>query len=489
MEYQSDYCDTSASLEINVRFIKMTNKLDITGILTWNTIFQRNIRLTTMSSTTGCPGCGSDVRQVKAGFANGVQRFKCMACLKRYTVQHQERGYPVDVRREAQQLFDSGVKLRQIARQLGVNHQSVANWLREQPAVVDEKALIPMDAGQSKRRPTISDVARQAGVSTATVSSFINHKGRMGQATRKRIQAAMEELHYTPNALVRAIRQQRTRIFGVLLFGLGSLDEHVGQSLTPPLLAGISRAADDVEHDMLLYSGWPDHPERHSGLSFLNGHIDGLLWVAPEMREPAMERAAAAGLPVVGLLSRHVPDTVGYVNADNFLAMNQVVRHLADRGHRRVAFLGPAHSSNFMDRLDGYQRSALEAGLDIDPALEAIVPYPRVAASIRDAVDRWLVMPGRPTAIVCADDGLAALTYDSLAARGVDVPRDIALTGFNDILDARLIAGGLTTIRQPFHEMGRVATERLLAMIEGAPVDECRVTLPTTLVVRASTGE
>jgi len=452
----------------------------------------------TMPSRTKCPYCASDTRQVKAGLANHLQRYKCMSCQRRYTLEHQDRGYPTQIRQEAFRLFDQGLKLRQIAKQLGVNHQSVANWMRERHApdpVPDSTTGIDatpdsrgVDLSQPKRRPTISDVARMAGVSTATVSSFINNKGRMGPATRKRIQAAMEELHYTPNALVRAIRQQRTHIFGVLLFGLASLDAHVGDSLTPPLLAGISHAADNAEHDMLLYSGWPDHPERHSGLSFLNGHIDGLLWVAPEMREPAMERVAAAGLPVVAMLSRHVPDGVGYINADNCDAMRLIVEHLTSRGHARIAYIGPAHSSNFKDRLDGYRAAMLGAGLESRPDLEAVLDYPLKPEMIGSAIDRWVSPDVRATAIICADDGLAAAAYDALQARGLSVPEDMALTGFNDIFDARRIAGGLTTIRQPFREMGQLAAERLLAMIDGASVDTCRVTLPTELVVRESTG-
>jgi len=462
-----------------------------------------------MSLKSKCPYCGSDTRQVKAGMANDVQRYKCMTCQRRYTIEHQDRGYPADVRQEAVRLFDQGIKLRQIAKQLGVNHQSVANWMREKQTIdpsvpnvdgirnsvisqgsraIRQDTPQAADLSQPKRRPTISDVARMAGVSTATVSSFINHKGRMGTATRKRIQSAMEELHYTPNALVRAIRQQRTRIFGVLLFGLASLDEHVGDSLTPSLLAGISHAADNAEHDMLLYSGWPDHPERHSGLSFLNGHIDGLLWVAPEMREPAMDRVAAAGLPVVAMLSRHVPDGVGYINADNFGAMSLLVDHLTSRGHSRIAYLGPAHSSNFKDRLEGYRSAMRHAGLDTNPLLEAAIDYPFNSDVPGIAVDQWLSANVRATAIICADDGLAAAAFDALQARGIRVPEDIALTGFNDIFDADRIAGGLTTIRQPFRQMGQLAAERLLAMIQGAPVDTCRIVLPTELVVRASSG-
>jgi DNA-binding LacI/PurR family transcriptional regulator len=206
------------------------------------------------------------------------------------------------------------------------------------------------------------------------------------------------------------------------------------------------------------------------------------------MSEPAMERAASGGLPVVALMTRHVPDKIGYVNADNIGALHLLVAHLKDLGHRCIAYAGSAHSSNYLDRRDGFREAARAAGLSSDAAMELSSTGMFYSFDVYEAaLDRWLALPAPPTAIIVSDDGLAVAFVEALTRRGLRVPEDMAVTGFDDVPDAARSAGGITTIRQPFREIGRKAVERLIALIEGAPVSECRVALPVDLVVRGST--
>lgn len=456
-----------------------------------------------MLSEIACPHCGATEGQVKAGKNKGNQRYKCMPCQRRYTPVPRPRGYSDELRQQALQLHAQGVGIREVSRQLGVNPQSVSNWVREKQAgskttgavvLLPDPATTPVSepaeaTSSGKRRATISDVAECAGVSIATISNFLNNKGRMSQETRTRIQAAMDQLHFTPSALVRAIRQRQTRILGVLIFTVGGLDENVGGSITIPILAGINRAADAAEYDILLHTGWPHRPQRYPGVKFLDGHIDGLLWVAPDADEPVLERLATAGFPVIALLTRHVPDNIGYVNADNIEAMHTLIAHLTALGHRRIAYVGPAHNSNFLDRRTGYRQALAAAGLSWDTRLEVTLSETRAWAqeAYTPILDNLLRLPAPPTAIVLPDDGPAELMINAIKTRGLRVPEDIAVTGFNDIPDAQRIGNGLTTIHQPFRQMGQVAAERLIALIEGATVEECRLTLPTQLIVRAST--
>jgi LacI family transcriptional regulator len=465
-----------------------------------------------------CPYCEETRDQVKAGSNGSVQRYKCGHCQRRYTPETRRRGYPDALRRQAIGLAAQGVKIRQISRDLGVNHQTVANWIRQgaersatssgdrneamerTPPAHGERESTTLDAGLReakvlrKERATIADVAERAQVSPTTISNYLNAKGRMSEETRNRIRKAMDELSFTPSALTRAIRQRRTRILGLLIFGLSNLDVNVGRSLTPPLVAGIYEAANRTGHDILLYTGWPNRPERDSGLDFLNGHIDGLLWVAPNRQIPALERLAVAGLPVVALLTRHIPEGVGYVNADNIGAMQEVVAHLARGGRRRIAYLGPVAfqgkvNSNLQDRLEGYRMGLVAVDLPYDPALEAVLDPDRWREKgYMQALDGWLRLESPPDAIAVCDDTLAGAVCAELRARGLRVPEEIAVTGFDDIPDAKHMAGGITTIRQPLREIGRLAAERLVALIEGASVEACRLTIPTQLIVRASSG-
>jgi LacI family transcriptional regulator len=445
----------------------------------------------------GCPYCGSS-SQVKAGRDGERQRYKCSACQRRYLADRRGRGYPAPLRQQALTLHGQGISIGAISRRLGISGQSIRNWLRtgNPPSMQGEKDIALIQSSTTatadtipkatKKRPTIDDVARQAGVSRSTVSNILNSKGRMSETTRGRVQAAMDDLHFTPSALIRAIHRQHTRILGVLIFGLDTLDQNLGASLSPHLLAGISGTADAAGCNILLYTGWDTGAGRHAALEFLDGHIDGLIWVAPALHEPALERLAEAGLPVIALLSCHVPDGIGYVNADNIGGIRDIVTALGALGHRRIAYIGSSQSSNFLDRRTGYRAGLAALGLEYDARLE--VMGERSPEMFRAAVTAWLALLAAPTAIVTPNDGWAEEIGAVICETGLRIPDDISVTGFNDNLDAQRILGGLTTSRQPFRQMGQIATERLLALIEGTPVSDCRLTVPTELILRASTA-
>jgi len=442
-----------------------------------------------------CPRCGAAGRVVRAG-RNGVgaQRYRCGACGRYHTATRRQRGYGDDIRTEALALQAQGLSARAIARRLSVNHQTVTNWARS--AAEDSAAAAappPVAASRTsadqQRRPTIEDVAREADVSVTTVSNYLNGKGRMGEAIRERIQSAIASLHYAPNALVRAIREHRTRLLGVTIVDMKQLDQNLGDSMTAALLAGFYEAAEAAGYHLLIYTAPQETRSADTATAtFLGGHIDGLIWGIPNLDEAGLAHVAAAGLPVIALQSRHVPEGVAYVNADNIGAMERLAAHLADRGHRRIAYAGPLLSSNFLDRREGYRRGLAKAGLSYDPALEAAGEELRWSPeAYRRVLERWLALTEPPTAIMVASDGRARWMAEAISRLGMRIPEDIALTGFNDVPDAQSIVGGLTTMRQPFREMGRIAVERLIARIDGAPVADCRLTLPTQLVERHST--
>lgn len=444
-----------------------------------------------------CPFCGKEEGQSKAGMSQGLQRYKCTPCQRRYILDRRERGYPTELRAQALQMHLQGMKDRQIARQLGVTAPTVAHWIRsgkEAPPVVAPPPVEPplslsKESLSGRERPTISDVARLANVSTTTISNYLNDKGHMREQTRIQVKAAIEQLNFSPNALVRAIQKRQTRVLGVLLFGLYDIDNDTGGAISPPLLTGMNKAADHFRYDILLYTGWPHRSERSSGLDFLNGSADGLIWVAPNLEEPVLERVSSAGLPVVSLLSRHVPESVGYVNLDNFGAMRTLVGHLVEQGHRRIAFAGAVHDSNSLDRRDGYREALTAHGLAWDKGLEVTRPeYCWDERKYLPILERWLNHPAPPTAIVAVNDGFAESIIAALQRLGRRVPEDCSVCGFDDTPFARSVAGGLTTIHQPFRSMGELAVERLIALIEATPVKECRVTVPGSLVVRATTS-
>ena len=461
-----------------------------------------------------CPQCGDDTRQVKAGLNNGRQQYQCRACKRRYTPGGRGRGLPIDVRRRAAELQAQGVTTSQIAVLLEVTPRTVRKW-SAQAARGDVNSSGPPAQPQAARRGpsppaptltveanasvnppvrknvTIRDVAERAKVAASTVSNYLNDKGGMNAVTRRRIQEAIEELHFTPSALVRSIRNRRTRILGVVAFGLLNIDEGAAYSIAAPILAGINEGAEAAGHNILLYTGWRSM-EPHGGLLFLDGHIDGLIVVGSTLPEPILARAAAAGLPIMVLLGRHVPENVGYVNADNIGAMHKIVDHLVSLGRTRIGYFGPLSDSNYVDRYDGFREAMAANGLrwedtamqfKIEPGETWQVQVDTTNAGLAhlaskaDHLDAMVI----PIWVMATD------MVRTLRARSLRVPEDVAVVGFDDMPVQMQPEEGLTTIRQPLRQIGRTGVERLLALIDGAPVSECRITLPVELVVRAST--
>ncbi len=436
-----------------------------------------------------CPHCGRQDRQIKAGAADGTQRYKCVACGRRYSLDTRPKSYASTLRDRAAGLHVTGMSIRKIARELGVSPQTISNWVRPTPSNAPTVVASLQTAPSSKPRTTITDVARHAGVSTTTVSNYLNDRGRISPATRQRIAEAMKVLYFTPNALVQAIRHGRTHTLGLMSYGIYELEKNVEFSTVAPILAAINRAADQTSYNILLYTGWPHRADTPTGSDFLNGQIDGLLWMSPQPYHPQLRFAVAGGLPVMAMLARRVPSGVGYVVADNIGGIHALVHYLSSRGHTRIGLLGSTDTSDFIDRATGYRQALRELGIPHDPEIEftgvRVGEWSR--ASIEPVLDRWLQMPDRPTAIVAADDLLAAYAIDSIRERGMRVPEDMAITGFNDVPATEQLCGGITTVRQPFGEIGRIAVERLYALIHGAPLSECRVTVPVHVVIRGST--
>jgi len=419
--------------------------------------------------------------------------------------------YPDDLRVMAINLNAEGLTARQISERLDVNLHSVAKWIQRARAEQDDASAMSsveeQDDGSTispveeratgdltaRRRPTVIEVAERAGVSISTVSNYLNNRGRMGDEARDRIKTAMAALNYTPNSLVRAIRQRRTRILGVVPFGMHDL--HVAANPTAEILSGIQRAVSIRGYNLLIYTN-PLGAPQETGLEFLDGHIDGLLWVSPGTGETRLETVVRAGLPAVALLAGDAPAGAGFVAVDNIGGMRSLVAHLVKQGHRRIAYIGPNYAADFLERIEGYTRAHVDCGLTVDRRLLATGTAinrdwydSQLTEDYESTVDRWLKLLSPPTAIMLSTDGWAAWMINHLRKRGIRVPEDIAVTGFDDALPARSTPGGITTVRQDFLEMGRLGAKLLMDFIDGAPVESRRVRQPTEIIVRGSTSK
>ena len=325
---------------------------------------------------------------------------------------------------------------------------------------------------------TIKDVAREAGVSVATVSRVLNDSALVSQATRETVRRVADRLNYWPNGAARSLITNRTHAIGALLPDLfGEFYSEV--------LRGMDLAARKTGLHLLVSSSHADTQEVVAALRMMRGRIDGVIVMAPDVDARAAVQDTAVDFPLVlidpgrGLEGR---DTLSIANVQGARA---VVEHLIGLGHRRIAIItGPERNIDAHERLEGY-RAAMKSGGEWSAELELVGDF--TEPSGYEATGRMLQMAQRPSAVFAANDYMAIGVLGALSDAGLRVPEDMAVTGFDDIAMARYLNPPLTTVHVDAFRLGERAVERLLAIgHDGAqPGHE---ELPTRLVIRGSCG-
>lgn len=327
---------------------------------------------------------------------------------------------------------------------------------------------------------TIKEVAQQAGVSTATVSRVLNDSGTVLEATRRRVEAAAERLKYKPNSAARSLITSKTHTVGVLLPDL------YGEFFSE-VIRGIDQCARRNRYHLLVTSSHDTLDELESALQAMFGRIDGLIVMSPDLDAQTLEANLPTDLPVV-LLNCYLQNAAyNSINIDNYGGARDMVHHLLAHGHRRIALIRGARGNYDADeRARGFSEAMQAAGLDGSLVFEGDF----TEESGYQATRRLLEVSPQPTAIFASNDAMAIAALQAVQERGLHVPDDIAVGGFDDIPVARYVTPALTSIHVAIHEQGTRAVEMLLDVIEqddGTATPEQQV-LPTSLVIRASTG-
>jgi LacI family transcriptional regulator len=338
--------------------------------------------------------------------------------------------------------------------------------------------------GTKRVRATITDVASAAGVHPSTVSRILTgHAGTtIRPATRQRVLAAADHLGYRPSALARGLRLQQTLTLGMLV-----------PDITNPFFSSIIKGAEDAARERgynLILCNSEDDPEREATcLRALREHeVDGLLIASSQMADDTIAGLREEAYPFV-LLNRATEsaDDLAVV-VDNHAAALGAMRHLAALGHHRVGHIaGPQSTTTGVDRYEGYRAGVLACGLADEPGLAVEADAFSMEAGHR-ALGIMLDGPARPTAVFAANDLIAIGMLQRLRGLGARVPDDLSIVGFNDIPLAGLLEPALTTVRVPQLEMGVAGAHLLIDRLEGRPISDVRLTLPTELIVRASTS-
>ncbi len=329
---------------------------------------------------------------------------------------------------------------------------------------------------------TIRDVAHRAGVSTMTVSRVVNKSGYTSDETRSRVERAIDDLGYVPNALARHLRSKQTRTVALVL-----------SDITNPFFTTMARGVEDFaaanEFAVMFCNTDESEAEEMASLHMLiERQIDGVLLVPGGSSAAPFQLLRRHGVPVVVLDRRAASRGVDQVRSDSEDGAYQLTRHLLDLGHRRIALLsGRRTISTAADRIAGYRRALAEVGVPFDARLVRNAGFSTRAgyAMAREVID---AQP-RPTAIFAANNFIAFGAIPAIREAGLAVPDDISVVCFDDVPSAWLVDPFLTCVEQDAYSMGRQAAELLLTRLASSrPVRRRSIILPVRLLVRRSSA-
>jgi len=316
-----------------------------------------------------------------------------------------------------------------------------------------------------------------------TVSRVINNSGYISQDARVRVEAAVAELQYVPNTLANSLRFKQTKTLALIL-------TDITNPFFTTLARGVEDAASDAGFSVIFCNTDESEVEQDKHLTVLiRKRVDGILLVPAGSTSTSMAFARQRTVPVV-VLDRTVPNAcIDTVRCDSEHGAYELTRLLLELGHSRIAMLsGPPAVSTASDRVAGYRRAMAEAGASLCETL--IFSGQFTQASGHSMAEAAFRLNPPPTAVFASNNFIAIGAYRAVRKAGLRIPEDIALVAFDDLPPALVLEPFLTVAAQPAYEMGRKATELLLARLAGQlPPERQEIVLPTELVVRRSSGD
>jgi LacI family transcriptional regulator len=331
-------------------------------------------------------------------------------------------------------------------------------------------------------RATIRDIADLAGVSIATVSRVLNDRPDVAPETRENVMQVVREHGFSTNRGARGLSSGRTGMIGLTL-------PLVADAYFGPILSGAAEALYERDMRIIIAPTFHQHDREVSLLErLMGGTTDGAILMLPEESADELLALQRQGFPFVIVDPRDAPpEGIACVSAMHMDGAKQATEHLLELGHRRIgAIAGTPGWYATDERLIGFRAALAGAGILLDPDLVVYSDWrmPWGTESAREL----LALPDPPTAIFGFNDNVAIGAMHAARERGLSVPDDLSIVGFDDTAQTEIVSPGLTSVRQPLAEMGRTGVSLLMRILEGQRVDAMRMELSTKLVIRGSTA-
>jgi LacI family transcriptional regulator len=340
----------------------------------------------------------------------------------------------------------------------------------------------PITSENQPNRATIRDIARHAGVSVATVSRVLNGRPDVSATTREVVLRHIREHNFTTNRNARALSVGRTGLVGFTV-------PNAHAEYFTLILSGATEALYEQDMRVVLCPTLHEHEREVTLLDrLMHGTTDGAILLLPTETSDELKALQGHGFPFVVADPRHLLDEgIPAVSAANSAGARAATDHLLALGHRRIALVtGERGWAASEERLIGYQTALAAAG--VLPTPELVVDGDFLMESGHAAANELLDLADPPTAIFASNDNMAVGVLRAARARGLQVPTDLSIVGFDDSAQATIVTPSLTTVRQPLEELGRTAVSLLTRLLDRQRVEALRVELGTKLVVRDSTA-
>ncbi|HLT90443.1 MAG TPA: LacI family DNA-binding transcriptional regulator [Woeseiaceae bacterium] len=326
---------------------------------------------------------------------------------------------------------------------------------------------------------TIYEVSKRAGVSLATVSRVLNNSGRVTERTRQKVLAAMAELDYRPNSIAQSLASNRSNSVGIMVPELHG-------PFFGTLITGIEQVLREAGKHTIVTVGHSNEAEEKDGIDFLvSRRCDALILHVDAVSDEFIVELDDGPVPVV-LVNRLVPQVEEKcIRLDNFHGGRIATAYLLELGHRDIAYIsGPLWKSDARDRLAGHKQALADAGVEFDTRLFFEGDFQEPSGS--DGMRRFLALDVPFTAVVCANDGMAAGAMRAAREEGLQIPGDVSVVGFDNVTFSAYLYPNLSTINYPAMQIGQMAGRWVLKQVYGRDDLEVQKLFEPTLIVRES---